>query len=428
MTSDLPVLRPDALNHADLAHLCREYLLAGHLIDRAAMGHIIGTHGAGAVADVAIDEWMGASPVYTARTQRALGFGGDDVETMFKGMQIDIGAPPEFLDFRFVVHDATHGEFTLAHCGALMDVEPIGEEMVHTMCHTIEAPTFEATACASNPRARLAAVHRPPRVPADRMPHCHWTVEIRDDVEAWELPAAARALEQCRAATIDLARWGLSDDGRGDYAGPLDADLRMEDFSTDALSAIAGEATMQSHLLVASFWRAIEARYGAEHAVDLVTRQFRGVAGAVARRLQRWFGFEASPDGFASLLAMHPGLGPDRYTGWSVEVVGGSAVVTQRWAPATDAGEPRTWATLPADSITSALDAMVGEIDRRARCVPLVDDGGTDGAIARWRVELGDEPRRRHDDVLMTLFSTGADFRFERVGQRTAARPAPEGS
>ena len=58
---------------------------------------------------VAIDEWMGATAVYTPRTQRALRFGGDDVATIFKGMQFDIGAPHQFMDFRYKVADAHHG-------------------------------------------------------------------------------------------------------------------------------------------------------------------------------------------------------------------------------------------------------------------------------------------------------------------------------
>ena len=74
--------------------LVPEYLLAGHLIDRAGMPHVIGAFGRDVMRDIAIEEWMGASPVYTQRMQRALGFEGDSVETIFKGMQIDVGAPP----------------------------------------------------------------------------------------------------------------------------------------------------------------------------------------------------------------------------------------------------------------------------------------------------------------------------------------------
>ncbi len=82
------------LTRDQLAHLAPEYLLAGHLIDRAGMPHLIGAFGRDGMRDIAIEEWMGASPIYTRRMQRALGFEGDSVETIFKGMQIDIGAPP----------------------------------------------------------------------------------------------------------------------------------------------------------------------------------------------------------------------------------------------------------------------------------------------------------------------------------------------
>ena len=122
------------LSHAELAILAPEYLLAGHLIDRAGMPHLIGAFGREAMRDIAIEEWMGASPVYTRRMQRALGFEGDSVETIFKGMQADIGAPPQFMDFRYLVRDHDYGEFWLDHCGALMDpssVRDVTEQLDH---------------------------------------------------------------------------------------------------------------------------------------------------------------------------------------------------------------------------------------------------------------------------------------------------------
>ncbi len=75
--------------------------------------------------------------------------------TIFKGLQLDIGAPPQFMDFRYTLHDRWHGEFQLDHCGALLDVEPMGEKYIFGMCHTIEDPTFDATAVATNPRAQM---------------------------------------------------------------------------------------------------------------------------------------------------------------------------------------------------------------------------------------------------------------------------------
>ena len=60
--------------------------------------------------------------------------------------------------------------------------------MVTGMCHTIEDGTFDVTAQAVNPKARVRPVHRPPRVPTDRVPHCRWEVVIDDDTET--LPEA----------------------------------------------------------------------------------------------------------------------------------------------------------------------------------------------------------------------------------------------
>ena len=156
-----------------LARLGREYLLHGHLQDRVGIPLVLAKHTQQDMLDVAIEEWMAASPVYSRRTQRALGFGNGDVPTILKNIQLDIGAPHHFMDFRCRVEDRDHGEFWLAHCGALLDVEPMGDDYVHGMCHAIEDPTFDATAVATNPRAQVRPVHRPPRVPAGREPCGH---------------------------------------------------------------------------------------------------------------------------------------------------------------------------------------------------------------------------------------------------------------
>lgn len=55
----------------------------------------------------------------------------------------------EWMDFRYTVHDRWHGEFYLDHCGALLDVEPMGEDYVRGMCPDIEDPTLDATAVAT---------------------------------------------------------------------------------------------------------------------------------------------------------------------------------------------------------------------------------------------------------------------------------------
>ncbi len=155
-----------------------EYMMVGHLIDRALMPQVAVRAGIDAVDDVAIDEWLGASPTYTARMQRLMGIEGDDVGAIMKGLQLDVGFVHQYMGVSYELTDPRHGAFWLNHCGALMDVEPHGEARVVGMCHHIEDPTFDGTAVATNPRARIRPIHRPPRVPADREPHCHWTITI----------------------------------------------------------------------------------------------------------------------------------------------------------------------------------------------------------------------------------------------------------
>jgi len=53
------------LAREQLSVLVHELLLAGHLIDRSGLPHALTAFGPDGMRDVAIEEWMGASPVYT---------------------------------------------------------------------------------------------------------------------------------------------------------------------------------------------------------------------------------------------------------------------------------------------------------------------------------------------------------------------------
>lgn len=175
-----------------LASIGREYMLFGHLLNRASLPWVHVKLGGEAREAVAIEEWMGASPVYTRRMQRALGFAGDDVETILKGLQLDVGFAHQYMDVRYALEEPRRGSFWLPSCGALLEVEPYGEAAVFSMCHAIEDPTFDATAVATNPRARVRPVHRPPRVPADRTPHCEWQVFVVRAPRRGAAPCALR--------------------------------------------------------------------------------------------------------------------------------------------------------------------------------------------------------------------------------------------
>jgi len=183
-----PDFRYEDLSKDALVRLVREYALIVHLLDRSMCAAIGMRYGMAAVEELAIEEWRGASPIYGDRLREVMGIENDDVNAIFKVLQLDPGFPHHYMDVRYEVVDERHGYFELAHCGALMDVEPWGERLVTGMCHTIEDGTFDVTAQAVNPKARVRPVHRPPRAPADRVPHCRWEVVIDDDTET--LPEA----------------------------------------------------------------------------------------------------------------------------------------------------------------------------------------------------------------------------------------------
>ncbi|MFN8037729.1 MAG: hypothetical protein U0Q07_00840 [Acidimicrobiales bacterium] len=395
----------------ELAVLLREYLLGGHLIDRAGMPHVIGPHGREVMGEIAIDEWMGASPIYTARMQRALGFGSGDVETMFKNLQLDIGSPPQFMDFRFQVDDADHGAFWLDSCGALLDVEPMGDEFVHTMCHTIEDPTFDATATAVNPRARVRPLHRPPRVPADRTPHCHWTVTIDPADDPIAVPEAAERIARTAAAAvvIDRPEPRPGDDGWTDYDRPLVEDLPYEWLSADTLQLVCEEVCLQGQLLVLAFLDAIERRFGADEAAAAGRKQMIGAAGLVADRLRRALDLDRSLDAIAEVVRLHPALRPRAYVDLSALVDGDHVVVAIAPGPALEERSPWSWPALLRVDDPAPLDAIVQAVDPTARCEP----ADVAGAALAWTVTTGHEPAKEPDEVMMTRFSTGADFTFE---------------
>ena len=409
------------LDRAELAVLVPEFLLAGHLIDRAGMPHLIGAFGRDVMRDIAIDEWMGASPVYSKRMQRTLGFEGDSVVTIFKNIQIDIGSPPQFMDFRFHVTDRDHGEFQLDHCGALMDVEPMGPDYVTAMCHDIEDPTFDATATASNPRAQVRPIHRPPRVPADRSPHCAWSVIIDPSHPELQVPPQAVAMGATAAARIELDPIDPDDPGLHEYSGPLLADLQFRDWSASALRRIAEEVCIQGHLLSLSFLASTRTHVATDEEARAFSRhQFTGVAGVAAQRIRTALGLGRDIGDVATVLALSPGLLPTSYTGCRVESGERLLVRVDRTAPASADG---SWPTLLGADHLEPLDAIVGAVDRRYRSVVLAD--GPDELVVE--IVRGDEELPVPDDVRLTEFSTGADFAFTDRGTPVVLRTGRPG-
>lgn len=397
-----PQSRYAALSRAELATLIPELLLIGQLIDRSGMAWCIQAFGRPEMLQIAIEEWAGSSPIYTRRMQRALRYEGDDIITIFKGLQLDIGAPPQFMDFRYTVHDRRRGEFHLDHCGALLDVEPMGPDYVQGMCHDIEDPTFDATAVATNPRAQVRPIHRPPRQPADRHPHCAWTVIIDDAHPPVSGIPALEVVAGTRAATWELAPIDRDDDGAADYSGPLLSDLDFGAFSHSALVRIADEVCLQMHLLNLSFGVAVRKRaVDVDQAAAIGVKQLTGIAGVAAERIRRALKLPAGLDGLSAVLRLHPLFNPAGYV--AADVVAGGLRV--RPAPAHDDG---AWIALCTPDSTGPLQAIVTAVDPHLAVA--VTGTGTD-----WTAEFQHTDTATTDspEVQVTKFSLGATFEFQ---------------
>lgn len=395
-----------ALSRTDLAVLVPELLLCGQLIDRSGMAHLISAFGREGMAQVAIEEWQAASPWYTRRMQRALRYEGDDVVTIFKGLQLDIGAPPQFMDFRYRVDDRDHGEFRLDHCGALMDVEPLGDAYVKAMCHDIEDPTFDATALATNPHAQVRPIHRPPRVPEDRHPHCAWTVTIDPSHVPPRTEPHTEALGRTAAVATVLSTISGEGEGAQDYSGPLLADLRFADFSKSALVRIAEEVCLQHHMLTLGFLMGVRKRTDEESALELARKQLTGIAGIASERIMRALGVPRSFAGLAAVLDVHPMFSPYQYVDRSIEH--DEDGVTLRIHRRGGAQVDGAWPTLVDSGHLGALDALVRGVDAHfsVRLESETPDALVVGVVRE------DTPAKECPEVAVTRFSSGTDFVF----------------
>ncbi|MBX3025178.1 hypothetical protein KF840_09730 [bacterium] len=400
----------DRLSHGELAALGREYLLFGHLLNRAALPHVHLQLGAAAREAVAIDEWMGASPVYTRRMQREMGFAGDTVETIFKGFQLDVGFPHQYMDVRYRLETPQRGEFWLPHCGALLEVEQYGDAAVRSMCHAIEDPTFDASAVASNPRARCRPRHRPPRVPADRLPHCHWEVVIDPEVE----PVVEAAITR-RVGASRLARFRFSplpaDDGSGwnDYRGAFDPEFVLERLSRTALRRVCRELLAQNHLLVRSLMIAIAERADDATAQRIAAAQWMGAGAVAASRLRRALGIAGDDvEAISRVLALHPAFVPEYL---DVGIAGGRLAVMD--SEALREGDPYSWYALLGEQSLPALDAMAQAVNPRARLEPATPRGGERLA---WEVVIDPSAAVAEPpmEILMVANTTTAGFAFQR--------------
>lgn len=400
------------LSRADLAALGREYMIFGHLLNRAALPHVHMQVGADAREAVAIEEWMGASPIYTQRMQRGFGFAGSDVETIFKGFQLDVGFPHQYMDVRYKLESPERGVFWLQSCGALLEVEQYGEGAVISMCHHIEDPTFDASAVATNPLARCRPVHRPPRIPAARVPHCQWEVFIDHSAQPLTEIDITKRVRTSKLATVEFpAPVGDDSGGWDDYRRPFDPDFRLEHLSRAALIRACREFLVQDHLLVRALMISVAQRAGDDMAKQIASAQWIGAGTVASGRIRRALRIEGDGiDAIANVLRVHPAFVPT-YAAIAITTDGDRARLALADCDAVHEGDVYSWYTLLGDAPHPALDAMAQAINPRARCVPVAPRGAERLA---WEIfiDAAAAPAEPPMEVAMVANTNTARFTF----------------
>lgn len=390
-----------ARSRLDLARLAREYMLAAQFNSRTGYAALRINHGEETYKDTAIANWMAASPVYTRRMQRAMGFAGQrDVAAIFKGLQLECGFSHQYFDVHFAVSDAENGRFWLNSCGALLEAEPRGDEAVRVMCHDIEDPTFDATATATNPRARMRPIHRPPRVPATRKPHCEWQVFIDHAAPPLADPPLSLRMADTELARLQIPRQRSAEQGGlDDYSGPLFEQLHLEQFSHAALCTICAELAVQFHLLINSLLMIITDTFGADAARKVAAFQMEGTSRVVSERLCRQLppGCQGI-DAVVAVLAVHPAFQPREY--WCMEVVkldSERALIRFDDSPAAREVQPGGWHALLARGEDAGLASLVRGVEPRA-VIKAVS-----GQPLCWEIQLQEAPCDAEDSLAVQV-------------------------
>jgi hypothetical protein len=299
-------------------------MLVSMLHDRALMPHVAGRGGTEASVSLADDEWMSASPVYTARNKKNLGITGDGVDAVLKSFQFDIGTPHHFLDMEGEVVRHDLGYFWLVSCGAHDYVRWVSgndEKIVTMMCHEMEDNTFEATLRATNPRARCTPVHRPPKPGAFSGEHCRWELRISsDDREIRPDNPNLALIRASGAANLEFELGESQEDGGlDDYAGAYVSGLRLEEFSHAVLVRQVKEFALDVHLLMRAAYLSIQQRHGTEVLHDAATQHIAALAPPLVRRLSEAMGVTGDDlHAIAKLLQLNPLL-PDDYAQLTID-------------------------------------------------------------------------------------------------------------
>ncbi|MBP1689121.1 MAG: hypothetical protein H6Q33_5264 [Deltaproteobacteria bacterium] len=391
------------LSRTALARLGREYMLFQHIRDRAGVGILGRRFGPAGMTQVAVDLWIGASPVYNRRMRKLLKITGDGVTATFKGLQTDVGFPHQFQAVKYHVENEKRGTFWLTFCGVYEHVAAgsrFNPKAIKNLCHDMEDTTFLATVRAVNPKADCLPDVRPPLAPGYTGPTCRWVVTIDESREAVPPSEVCRLVSRSKAAQFEYALPAdPGTDGINDYSGPFLPDLALEDFSQPTLAVVCKEFTMADHLLNRSAHLCVRQLWGEEVMREIAAVEWAVAAQIYTVRLRRALDIRGTDmSAILKTLQVDPAFPPDY-------VKRGYRLVDDKhgyfWiedCPLLADDPDRGWLTLLPTVAAPGFDGTVAAVNPRARCRPIAPaqvQSAKDTVVYAWEIVIDEtaEPR-----------------------------------
>ncbi len=295
-------------------------LLAGQLVDRSGMPHLISSYGRDEmVRSRSTSGWAPARSTPGA-PQHARLRGRHDRHDV-QGAPARHRRTPEFMDFRLKVVDDHHGEFWLDHCGALMTSNDGRRLRAHHVPHDRgpdlrrdgdgdqsvrqDPPDPPPAACPGGP---------PPALPLDR--------DDRPTLEPLPEPEPATQIATTRLAALPVPVVDPVGEGWHDYSAPMDPACAWSGSRRRRWSGWSTRSPCRptaGHVVPARGAAPIRARRRGEHRRPAAGRQRRHDLGPGCAR--RWDSTTRSPRS-AQVAQLHPLLAPSGYVASSVELDG----------------------------------------------------------------------------------------------------------
>ena len=121
--------------------------------------------------------WIKAGRLALRRLREALDIRGNDVETLFKWLQVDPGFNGGVYERRFDLKDRNHGIITVTKCPTLEYFERQGDGREATICQGEEMDLFLGWPKLVNPAIEVTCLRIPPRRSKDDIA-CQWEYRL----------------------------------------------------------------------------------------------------------------------------------------------------------------------------------------------------------------------------------------------------------